>query len=157
MTSKLQFRLVSCTSEDPQNPISDLISSIGEWQSSRFCQYPQELIIQFISPVIVKQIQFLSHQFKIARKIEIFTYLPNFKDLEEDGINFKKMGFLKFDSNEKNRFSSRELKSVFMDLPCLYMKMRMFENYPNKFNIFNQVRKLILFPFFVSFFSLISQ
>ena len=145
MTSKLQFRLISCSSEDPQYPISDLISSFGEWQSSRFCLFPQELIIQFLSPVIVNQIQFLSHQFKIASKIEIFTYMPHFNNENEAGIQFRKMGFLKFDSNEKNRFSSRELKSVFMELPCLYMKMRIFDNHPNKFNVFNQVFQSLIY------------
>jgi centrosomal protein CEP104 len=46
------------------------------WQSAKFCEYPQEIIVQFTNIVKLKQIQFLSHQAKIAQKIELYTFVP---------------------------------------------------------------------------------
>ena len=43
------------------------------WQSERFCDYPQHLILQLIDICEIKQIQILSHQSKIASKIEIWV------------------------------------------------------------------------------------
>ena len=40
----------------------------------RFCEYPQEIGIQFLeAPVRMTQVQLLSHQSKIATKIELFV------------------------------------------------------------------------------------
>ena len=47
------------------------------WQSLKFCDFPQEIIIQFSSIVNLRQLQFLSHQSKIASRIELFTSLPS--------------------------------------------------------------------------------
>ena len=43
------------------------------WQSGRFCEYPQEIGLVFDGVVNTRQIQFLSHQSKIASKIELFV------------------------------------------------------------------------------------
>lgn len=141
--SKLKFRLVSCSSQDPQHPISDLVNNLSEtegWQSLRFCDYPQEITLQFLSPVIIRQMQFLSHQYKIASKIEIFTYLPELWDpVSNNNIKFKKLGYLNLDKNETSNYKARELKSIFLEAPCSYLKLIFHKNHSNKFNVFNQV------------------
>ena len=50
----------------------------------------------------------------ISSKIEIFV--------SEDSINFRKLGYLNLDSNEKTNFMARELKSVYLDTQCKYLK-----------------------------------
>mmetsp|Transcript_16918 Transcript_16918/g.30337 ORF Transcript_16918/g.30337 Transcript_16918/m.30337 type:complete len:135 (-) Transcript_16918:255-659(-) len=77
--SKLKFRIVSCTSEDPDFAATELLKhgpATKGWTSARFCDYPQEIILQMSVPARVKQLQFLSHQFKVSSKIELYTYYP---------------------------------------------------------------------------------
>ena len=43
------------------------------WQSARFCEYPQELGFEIESgETHISQVQLLSHQSKIATKVEVF-------------------------------------------------------------------------------------
>ena len=142
--NKLKYRLVSCSSQDPLHPISDLINNFSEnegWQSIRFCDFPQEITLQFLSPVTIKQMQFLSHHYRIASKIEILTYLPEIWDptSNNNNIKFRKLGYLTFDKNETTNYKARELKSIFLDAPCSYIKFILHKNHPNRFNVFNQV------------------
>ena len=48
---RLRFKVISCSSEDPNYP-SDSLNDHGPnskgWQSSRFCEYPQELVLEFL-------------------------------------------------------------------------------------------------------------
>lgn len=84
-SQRLKFRIVSSSGEDPEFPVHELLSHSQNsrgWQSPRFCEYPQHVVLQFFSPVKIKQIQFLSHQSKISSKIELFTYCP-----ERDNIS----------------------------------------------------------------------
>ena len=79
------------------------------WVTSRYCEYPQELIIQFSQIVQLKQLQFLSHQSKISKRIEIMTYDPltqgaQSNQLPLSQIQFTKLGFLNFESNERSGF-----------------------------------------------------
>lgn len=143
--TKLKYRLISCNSQDPQHPSSDLVNNVNEgWQSMRFCDYPQVLTLQFLSPVTIKQIQFFSHQYKIASKIEIWTYLPEIWDpISNNNVKFKKLGFLTLDKNETSNFKARELKSITLDAPCSYLKLLLHKNHPNKSNLFNQVQLFI--------------
>ena len=45
------------------------------WQTRKFCDYPQSLTIEFPTKVKLKTLQFLSHEYKIASRVEIF-FLP---------------------------------------------------------------------------------
>jgi hypothetical protein len=84
---KLPFRITAVSSQEEGYPVTELLNhtpfSRG-WQSARFCEYPQEIIIEFQSVLRVRQIQYLSHQYKISSKIEI---------LISNGEKFKKIGF----------------------------------------------------------------
>lgn len=139
--TKFKYRVISYSSQDSQHTVSDLINNVNEgWQSIRFCDYPQELTLQFLSPVIIKQIQFLSHQYKISSKIEIMTYLPEIWDpLSNNNVKFKKLGFLTLDRNEMSNFKARELKTISLEVSCSYIKFLLHKNHSNKFNVFNQV------------------
>ena len=38
-------------------------------------------------------------------------------------IRYKKLGYLSLDSNEQSGYQARELKSVYIDTPCQYLKL----------------------------------
>ena len=141
--SKLKFRIITCTGEDPQYPVTELLTISSQtkgWQSQRFCEFPQEIVFQFLSPVKLKHIQILSHQFKITKKVDVYAYMPDFNySLAYSNVKFQKIGFLTLDSNERSNFQARELKSIYLDCPCLYIKFSCMHNSQNKFNLFNQV------------------
>ncbi|CAG9321572.1 unnamed protein product [Blepharisma stoltei] len=142
--SKLKFRIVFCSSEDNEFPVTQLLNhgphSTG-WQSARFQDFPQIIILQFIAPVRIQQLQFLSHQSKIATRIELFTYLPENPSSIPPLENFKwnRLGYLSLDNNEKSGFQARELKSVYIDSQALFLKVSLNKCHVNKYNIFNQV------------------
>lgn len=148
---KLRFRILECSSEDPQYPVSELLASSSQskgWQSQRFCSYPQYITFQFLSPVILKQLQFLCHETKISSKLELFIALPDMKaPLPYTDIKFKKLGFLSVDPNEKSGFQLRELKTVHIEVPCTYLRVVFHKCHINKFNFFNQVGLIALAAF----------
>lgn len=142
---KLRYRIVSCSGEETNYSASELLSQSPQskgWQSPRFCDYPQEIIIQLSGPSKIKLIQILSHQCKIASKIEIMSFIPSepyFFPLNDKNSNrvltsgthnvlnpsemkFKKLGYFFLNTNEKSNYLSRELKTVYVDIPALYVK-----------------------------------
>ena len=147
-TSKIKFRIIACTGEDPEYPATELLNQSPQskgWQSPRFCDYPQELTLQFMAPVKIKQIQFLSHQCKISSKIELFAFMPDLNAvMPNTDFKWKKLGYLSLDPNERSNFQARELKSVFLDSPALYMKVVFHKCHLNRYNLFNQVGLIAL-------------
>ena len=86
----------------------------------------------------------MSHQIKIASKIELFVYappssgpLPSPQELPD--LKFKRIGYLSLDTNERSGFSARELKSVYIETPAYYLKVVLHRFHVNTLNIFNQV------------------
>lgn len=149
--SKIKFRVISCSGEDPQYPVTELLTQSPQskgWQSPRFCDYPQEITLQFTSPVRIKQLQLLCHQSKIPSKIELFVYLPDMTSpIENNEYRYKKLGYIALETNERSGYQARELKSVFLDNPCLYMKLVFHKCHINKYNLFNQVSLIALSVF----------
>lgn len=79
--------------------------------------------------------QILSHQSKIASKIEIYIG----KGSSYQSAEFKRLGYLSLDSNEKSQYQARELKTVYIDYTGQYVRFVIHRNYVNKQNLFNQV------------------
>ncbi|KAM3137982.1 hypothetical protein pb186bvf_009877 [Paramecium bursaria] len=149
--SKLKYRIVYCSGEEPDYPVTELLSQTPQsrgWQSPKYCEYPMEIAIQFVNGVRVRQIQFLSHHCKISSKIEIYVYMPD-KNIPPNHreIKYKKLGYLSLDTNERGGFQARELKSVYIDTPALYMKFLFQKCHINKFNLFNQIGVIALSVF----------
>jgi XRCC1 N terminal domain/UvrB/uvrC motif len=141
---KLNFRIVSCTSEDHDFPVSELLKHGPQtkgWQSARFQDYPQIIVFQFTCPVHIQQVQILSHQSKISSRIELYTYLPDnpvtLPPVEQ--YKWKRLGYIPLDDNEKSEYQARELKSVFIDVRTLFLKLVFNKCHTNKHNMFNQV------------------
>eukprot|EP00929_Paragymnodinium_shiwhaense_P091716 TRINITY_DN51624_c0_g2_i1.p1 TRINITY_DN51624_c0_g2~~TRINITY_DN51624_c0_g2_i1.p1 ORF type:complete len:893 (-),score=187.50 TRINITY_DN51624_c0_g2_i1:79-2757(-) len=141
--ARLKYKIVRVASEDPEYPASELLQHSSQtvgWQSARFCDYPQELILQFETPVHLRQVQFLSHQSKIASKIELFTAQPQSGQAPRlESAEFKRLGYLSLDPNERSQFQARELKSVYVDVSAQYLRLLLHKCHVNKFNIVNQV------------------
>ena len=144
---KLKFRVIYCSDEDPEYPVTELLENSPQsrgWQASKFCEYPQEIILQFSNPSRLRQIQFLSHQSKIASKIELFTFVPSGEQaltsqIPLNEVKFNRLGYLSLESNEKSGFQARELKSVYVDAFSLLLKIVLHKCHVNKYNLYNQV------------------
>ena len=117
----LSYRVVAATSEDPGHPARELQnfhSHSRGWQSSHFSESPQKLVLRFSSRVTLQQVQLLSHQFKIAQRVELFigapadgAPLPASGDV---GIHYHKLGHFSLNSNERSSYQARELKTVYV-------------------------------------------
>ena len=135
----IRFRVVHSSSEDPVYPSSELnthIPTTKGWQSLKFCPFPQELGFQLIDgDCKLSQVQILSHQFKIATKIEI--YIGQGHDYHS--ATFRRLGYLSLDSNERSSYQARELKTVYIDQSGRFIKLLVHNNHVNKQNMYCQV------------------
>lgn len=145
--ARLKYRVVKCSSEDPEFPVSELLTHSSQtkgWQTARFCDFPQEIGLQFETPVHLRQVQFLSHQSKIATKIDLYTALPTGGEASYEAVSFKRLGYLSLDSNERSQFQARELKSVYVDVSAQFIKILFHKCHVNRYNIVNQVGLIAL-------------
>lgn len=56
-----------------------------------------------------------------------------------DEIQFKRLGYLSLDSNDRSGFQARELKSVYVDSLAIILKLIFHKCHLNNFNVFNQI------------------
>lgn len=136
---KLGFKVCFCSSEDPaysSSQLNNVKPSTKGWQSERYSIYPQEIGIELNDGLVqLSQIQLLSHQSKISRKIEIFVG----KGSSYESATYKRLGYLSLDSNERSSYQARELKTVYVNHFGNYMKLIVNENHVNSLNLYNQV------------------
>jgi hypothetical protein len=162
-----RFRSVFATSEDPGGPLSELNEHKSDskgWSSAKFCTYPQELGFELLTDtaaannskakgkppatstrlgIQVSKIEFLSHQFKIGSKVEVFlgtTTNPDGSTCAYEDAHFERLGYLSLDKNEKSGHQARELKSVHVDnRDCMFVRFLIHKNHVNIHNHCNQV------------------
>ena len=150
---KLDFRLLSSTtSETSIGSLQELkkpLSKSKGWYSERYCKYPQNIYISFATPINLRQINLLSHEKKISQKISFYAYCPqgdiSIKDYQK--IQYLNFGYIKFNDNSESSYKARELKKIYVDVKCLYLRIDLDKNYTNGYNPFNQV-SLINIEFF---------
>eukprot|EP00438_Fugacium_kawagutii_P011435 Skav233056 [mRNA] locus=scaffold2357:21670:23499:+ [translate_table: standard] len=145
--SRLKYRIARCTSEDPDFKASELLSHSQQtkgWQTAAYCDFPQEVCLQFESPVHLRQVQFLSHQSKIATKIELFTGMAPAWPSQLEDVQFKRLGYLSLDNNERSQFQARELKSVYVDVVTHFLRIVFHKCHINRYNTLNQVGLIAL-------------
>jgi centrosomal protein CEP104 len=101
----------------------------------------------FPTMVKLQVLQVLMHQYKIPKIIEVFAYSPhNSQGVEasqllsdpNNEVYFKKVGHFTLDDNSASGFKARELKTVYIDVACQYLKLSLQKCYSNEKNIFNQ-------------------
>jgi centrosomal protein CEP104 len=54
-------------------------------------------------------------------------------------IEFKRVGYLSLDPNERSGFQARELKSVYVTAEAVLLKLIFHQCHLNNFNVFNQI------------------
>ncbi|PAA51401.1 hypothetical protein BOX15_Mlig022803g1 [Macrostomum lignano] len=143
MPSKLPIRVVHVSGQDEGYPAIELnrhSPTTRGWVSSRFCLYPQDLVVYLEQRSRIRKVQILSHQYLIASKIEFFVGdVPDGVSHNLQNARYSRLGYVALSDNEKTGFRARELKSVHVDAVGVYLKLVIHKNYVNKHNLYNQV------------------
>lgn len=141
---KLAFQVVFASGEDPEYPATELNFHSPQtrgWQSPRFAESPCEVGVAFLDGVVnISLVQILSHQHKIATRVELFVGVGD----DYFSSNFTRLGYMTLDSNEKSQFKARELKSVYIKARGNFLKLLLHKCYTNPLNIFSQVGLIAL-------------
>ena len=140
---KLNYKIIKLSSSEDALSESNHknITFENSWSSEMFCTYPQQIIIQFDSPVNLRQINIISHEKKISEKISFFSFCPQ-KDISIPNyniVNYENIGFINFNQNLASNFQTRELQKIVINIKCLYLKIQLEKNYINDYNPYHQV------------------
>jgi len=138
---KVPFRVIFCSGEDPEFPISNIVCDLESgWQSIRFSTYPQLLLLQFLTPdLLIRELKITAHHAKISKFIEVYACSLADVHKELNKIQFRKIGEMRFSDNRGNNFQKREVQIAHTELKASYMKFVFHENYENSQNPFNQI------------------
>ncbi|KAK4884893.1 hypothetical protein RN001_001164 [Aquatica leii] len=144
MPKKIKFTVIYATGEDPKFKASELNNhgpTVKGWQSSKNCNFPQELILELEKQCLLTKIQVLAHQYLIPSKIELFASNQDTNIIEDKSkISWNYIGYITLSDNQSSMFKSRELKSV--NVPtCVasYLKLKLGKNHSNAYNLHNQI------------------
>lgn len=112
----------------------------------RNCTYPQSLTLTLETPASLQQIQLLSHEYKIAAKVEIqIATSSQINQTDPTATAFTRLGYLSFDNNERTQHSARELKSVSLTVPEAKLVRFIFHRcFKNRLNVYNQVAIIMI-------------
>ena len=151
----LTYNFVNFSSQDPYHPINYLLlkdkNTKGGWLSSRYCIYPQDILIQFPQMVNIRQINILINESKIPKMIEFINCIPvgdknkfilnnnNNSRIIPSEFNYQNIGFIKLSSNVDSKYKSRELRKIYINVNSEFLKLKIHKNYENSLNIFCQV------------------
>ena len=140
----------------PQHSTQHSAPPLPAWLC-RFSQYPQELTLRLEGAARLAQVQLLSHEFKIAAKVELLvgTFEGGLAAVSVGAgpggaaaaaavdpakASWRRLGFLSFDSNERSSFTARELKSVALSgTPAHLLRLVFHRCHANAANLYSQV------------------
>ncbi|XP_053307348.1 centrosomal protein of 104 kDa [Spea bombifrons] len=143
MPHKIGFVVVSSSGHEDGFSAKELMvhaPTVTGWRSPRFCQYPQEIVLQMVERCRIRKLQLLAHQYMISSKIEFYVSesLPEYFTPYQSE-RFRRLGYVSLSDNEKTSYKARELKSVYVDAVGQYLKLIFHKNYANRYNLYNQV------------------
>ncbi|MEE6483728.1 hypothetical protein FKM82_013638 [Ascaphus truei] len=143
MPHKIGFVVISSSGHEDGYSAKELMvhaPTVNGWRSPRFCQYPQEIVLQMMERCRIRKLQLLAHQYMISSKIEFYISesLPEYFTPYQSE-RFRRLGYVSLSDNEKTGYKARELKSVYVDAAGHYLKLIFHKNYPNRYNLYNQV------------------
>ncbi|EQC28054.1 hypothetical protein SDRG_14148 [Saprolegnia diclina VS20] len=132
---QIPFLVTTASSEDDDHPSIHLQSSTSQgWQSSKLCEYPQELVLMVNhgNAVRVSKCQLLMHQTKIPSRVDVHV---------KPRLNaaFVLLGYVGLDSNVSTQYNARELKTIAIDRDVAYLKLVLHSCHRNRINVFDQV------------------
>ena len=80
----------------------------------------------------------------LASKVELFIGEgPTFDTSVTNNVRYSRLGYIALSDNEKTGFKARELKSVHVDAIGVYLKIVVYKNHVNRYNLYNQVTLLV--------------
>jgi centrosomal protein CEP104 len=143
-SAKVPFRVIKCSSYDDGYDHTQLETTrptrhTKGWQSARFCEFPQTLVLDFRKTASIRKIQILSHQSKIASQIEIYCGVSKDHSGSMRSAEWTRLGYMSLDSNERSNYKARELKSVYVHARGRWLKLVLKKAHVNTINLFNQV------------------
>uniref|UniRef100_A0A8C5P1T4 Centrosomal protein of 104 kDa n=1 Tax=Jaculus jaculus TaxID=51337 RepID=A0A8C5P1T4_JACJA len=143
MPHKIGFVVVSSSGHEDGFSARELMihaPTVSGWRSPRFCQFPQEIVLQMVERCRIRKLQLLAHQYMISSKIEFYISesLPDYF-VPYQAERFRRLGYVSLSDNEKTGCKARELKSVYVDAVGQFLKLIFHQNHANKYNIYNQV------------------
>ncbi|XP_014448180.1 centrosomal protein of 104 kDa isoform X2 [Tupaia chinensis] len=143
MPHKIGFVVVSSSGHEDGFSARELMihaPTVSGWRSPRFCQFPQEIVLQMVERCRIRKLQLLAHQYMISSKIEFYISesLPEYF-VPYQAERFRRLGYVSLCDNEKTGCKARELKSVYVDAVGQFLKLIFHQNHVNKYNIYNQV------------------
>ncbi|XP_035572062.2 centrosomal protein of 104 kDa isoform X1 [Canis lupus baileyi] len=143
MPHKIGFVVVSSSGHEDGFSARELMihaPTVSGWRSPRFCQFPQEIVLQMVERCRIRKLQLLAHQYMIPSKVEFYISesLPEYF-VPYQAERFRRLGYVSLCDNEKTGCKARELKSVYVDAVGQFLKLIFHENHVNKYNIYNQV------------------
>ncbi|ESL10726.1 hypothetical protein TRSC58_01536 [Trypanosoma rangeli SC58] len=158
MEQCVPYDIVYCTSQEDEYPIDELEHAAGDggvgaaaiqqhckgWQSARNAKMPQAIVLRFPGNVELTQLRILSHECKIASKVELRLFALKGKQMEMDppsfrAVHFTKLGVVDFNSNEQSEYRSKERKTIHMQAVAYFVKLLFKVPHRNAQNVFNQV------------------
>ncbi|XP_016350607.1 centrosomal protein of 104 kDa-like isoform X3 [Sinocyclocheilus anshuiensis] len=148
MPHKIGFTVISWSGHEGNYSAKKLMvhaPTVIGWRSTRFCPFPQEIILQLVERCCIRKLQLLAHQYLIPSKIEfhIGDRLPESSSPQQTH-NLHRLGYVSLSDNEKTGFRARELKSVHVDAVGSYLKLTFHRNHVNQYNSYNQVALVAL-------------
>ncbi|XP_054993749.1 centrosomal protein of 104 kDa [Sorex araneus] len=143
MPHKIGFVVASSSGHEDGFSARELMvhaPTVSGWRSPRFCQFPQEIVLQMVERCRIRKLQLLAHQHMIASKVEFYVSesLPEYF-APYPAERFRRLGYVSLCDNEKTGCRARELKSVYVDAVGQFLKLIFHQNHVNKYNIYNQV------------------
>lgn len=154
MTNKLiPYDIVYCSSADDAHHIDQLVGhsyhsiALEEgtpgWQCGKGVDFPQVLVLRFPGNVWLQQLRLLSHEVKIASKVEVRLYKLKSEELHTppsfEDVRFTKLGYVQFSNNEQSHYESKERKTIHLKAEAYFMKLLFYEPYSNPMNRAEQV------------------
>ncbi|XP_036598544.1 centrosomal protein of 104 kDa [Trichosurus vulpecula] len=143
MPHKIGFVVVSSSGHEDGFSAKELMvhaPTVNGWRSPRFCQFPQEIVLQMVERCRVRKLQLLAHQYMISSKIEFYISdsLPEYF-APYQAERFRRLGYVSLCDNEKTGCKARELKSVYVDAVGQFLKLIFHKNHVNRYNLYSQV------------------
>jgi centrosomal protein CEP104 len=142
----LGFNVCHCPSEEEGFAGAQLqyhtVDAVG-WSCGRFPNFPVEIGIQFEGVVMLRSIDILAHEFKIASKVDVFvcdgpagnsSHFPQY-----NRVQWQRLGHFCLTSNKETEYKARELKTVQINRPTPYLRLLFAKCHLNPYNFFNQV------------------
>ena len=144
---KLKYKILAISSTETDfdtasrssSNCQPLINFENPWSSNRFCAYPQKIILKFETPVNINQIHIISHEKRISQKISFSVFCPQLDNPDFSKVIFQEIGYINFNQNMASNYQVRELKKIFLNIKCLFLRMELDQNYINDYNPYHQV------------------